>query len=85
MKGAHAMKTIHDEMYRQLGLKIAYYRKLRGLTQAELAEKIDRAAAFIGQVESPKVKKTVSLDTLFDIAAALEVSPKYFFDFNETI
>ena len=27
------MKTIYADKYRQIGLKIAYYRKLRGLTQ----------------------------------------------------
>ena len=27
------MKDIYKEQYRQIGLKIAYYRKLRGLTQ----------------------------------------------------
>ena len=32
------MKQIYAENYRQIGLKIAYYRKLRGLTQEELAE-----------------------------------------------
>jgi len=32
------MKAIYIEKYRQIGLKIAYYRKLRGLTQEELAE-----------------------------------------------
>ena len=30
--------------FRLLGLTIAYYRKLRGLTQAELAEEIGRAS-----------------------------------------
>ena len=79
------MKAIHSEYYKQLGLKIAYYRKLRGLTQAELAETIDKATAFIGQVESPKVEKTLSLDTLFDISVALNVAPKHFFDFDETV
>ncbi len=34
------MKSIHTEKYRQIGLKIAYYRKLRGLTQEELAEQV---------------------------------------------
>ena len=77
------MKEIYDAQYRQLGLKISYYRRLRGMTQAELAERIDKAAAFIGQVESPKVKKTVSLDTLFDIAHVLNVAPKAFLDFDD--
>lgn len=30
------MKTIYADKYRQIGLKIAYYRKLRGLTQEQL-------------------------------------------------
>ena len=34
------MKSIYSEQYRQIGLKIAYYRKLRGLTQEELAEQV---------------------------------------------
>lgn len=76
------MKSEHSDRYQQLGLKISYYRRLRGLTQAELAEKIDKAAAFIGQVESPRVQKTISLDTLFDIANALDIPPKLFFDFD---
>ena len=72
------MKIKYDLQYRQLGLKIAYYRKLRGLTQEQLAEKIEKSSAFIGHVEAPNVDKAVSLDTLFDIAAALDV-PAYKF------
>ena len=67
------MKNEHEQKYRQIGLKISYYRKLRGLTQEQLAEKIDKAPAFIGHVEAPNVSKAVSLDTLFDIAYVLEV------------
>ncbi len=77
------MKAIYESEYRQLGLKIAYYRKLRGLTQEELAEKIDRTPAFIGHVEAPNVKKAVSLDTLFDIARVLNVSVYKFLMFDE--
>ena len=72
------MKAIYESEYLQLGLKIAYYRKLRGLTQEQLAEKIDRTPAFIGHVEAPNISKAISLDTLFDIANALDV-PVYKF------
>ena len=34
------MKTVYETEYLQLGLKIAYYRKLRGLTQEQLAERL---------------------------------------------
>ena len=67
------MKLIYEPEYMQLGLKIAYYRKLRGLTQEQLAERIDRTPAFIGHVEAPNINKAVSLDTLFDIAHTLDV------------
>ena len=72
------MKEQHYTKYRMIGLKISYYRKLRGLTQEQLAEKIDKNLAFIGAVEAPNVNRTVSLDTLFDIAEALDV-PAYKF------
>ena len=70
------MKQNHAEKHRMLGLKIAYYRKLKGYTQEQLAEKINKSLAFIGAVEAPNVSRTVSLDTLFDIAEALEI-PAY--------
>ena len=72
------MKEKFFDKYRTIGLKISYYRKLRGFTQEQLAEKIDKNLAFIGAVEAPNVNRTVSLDTLFDIAEALDV-PAYKF------
>ena len=70
------MKNEHEQKYRQIGLKISYYRKLRGL-------KIDKAPAFIGHVEAPNVSKAVSLDTLFDIADVLEVPAHKFLLFDD--
>lgn len=76
------MNPIYESEYLQLGLKIAYYRKLRGFTQEQLAEKIDRTPAFIGHVEAPNINKAVSLDTLFDIARVLNVPIYKFFMFD---
>lgn len=77
------MKAIYEREYLQVGLKIAYYRKLRGLTQEQLAERIDRTPAFIGHVEAPNISKAVSLDTLFDIASVLEVPAYKFLIFDD--
>lgn len=77
------MKPIYESKYLQLGLKIAYYRKLKGMTQEQLAEAIDRTPAFIGHVEAPNISKAISLDTLFDIAAALDVPPHKFLILEE--
>ena len=83
--GGLLVKSAHINRYRQIGLKIAYYRKLRGLTQEQLAEKVDRAPAFIGHLEAPNVDKGISLDTLFDIADVLDVPPQRFLAFEEDL
>ena len=67
----------------QLGIAIAALRKMRGMSQEQLAEKIDRSAAFIGHVEAPNVKKSVSLKTLFAISKALDVPAYKFFMFDD--
>ena len=77
------MKEKYFDKYRTIGLKISYYRKLRGLTQEQLAEKVEKNLAFIGAVEAPNVNRTVSLDTLFDIAEALDVPPYKFLTEDE--
>lgn len=77
------MKAVYQSEYLQLGLKIAYYRKLRGLTQEQLAERVNRTPAFIGHVEAPNISKAVSLDTLFDIAAALDIPAYKFLLFDD--
>lgn len=77
------MKQEHQDSHLKLGLKIAYYRKLKGLTQEQLAERIHKNDAFIGHVEAPNISKTVSLDTLFDIAKALEVPAYKFLNFDD--
>ena len=41
------MREEFREKFRVLGLKIAYYRKLRGMTQEQLAEAIGRSVSFV--------------------------------------
>lgn len=77
------MKYEFEQEYKKIGLKIAYYRKLRGLTQEQLAEKINRTPAFIGHVEAPNIPKAVSLDTLFDISSVLDVPAHKFLLFED--
>lgn len=77
------MKEVHAEKYRQVGLKIAYYRKLRCLTQEELAEQVGLTPAFIGHLEAPNIRKALSLDALFDIAAVLDIAPHKFLLFED--
>lgn len=69
------MKQIYAENYRQIGLKIAYHRKLRGLTQEELAEQTGLVPAFIRHLEAPNIQKALSLDSLFDICCCAQNCP----------
>ena len=55
----------------KIGLKIAYYRKLQGMTQEELAEACDLSLGYISQIEAPNCYFCPSLKTLFKIAEAL--------------
>ncbi|MCI8403729.1 MAG: helix-turn-helix transcriptional regulator [Clostridia bacterium] len=70
------MRAEFKDNYIKMGLKISYYRKIKSLTQAELAEKLNCDVSFIGQIEVPNIYKAISLDTLFRIADALEM-PAY--------
>ena len=70
------MKVEFKDDYIKIGLKISYYRKLKSLTQENLAEILGCGVSFIGQIEAPNIYKAISLDTLFKIAKALEI-PAY--------
>ena len=61
--------------FQRLGLKVAFYRKLKGLTQAQLAELLETSPSQIGAIESTKMHKPISLKTLFRLADALDVHP----------
>jgi transcriptional regulator with XRE-family HTH domain len=56
---------------RNLGSRVKRLRKAKGLTQAELAEKVNVSRAFITLVEA--AEKTPSLDTCYRLAKALGV------------
>ena len=58
---------------RYIGLRIAYFRKLRGLTQEKLAEKVYINKHYLSHIESGSAQKVISLPLLIRIAKALEV------------
>lgn len=76
--------AFHDHVlrYRQMGLLIAYYRKLKGYTQERFAELLGISAGYLSQVESQSKVQPVSLDLLFDMADVLEIEPRQLLDFK---
>ena len=68
--------------FKQLGLTIAYYRKLKGYTQQGLAEAAGLSRTHISNLEAPNMPTSISLEKLFDIAEVLDVPVRDFFDFR---
>jgi len=77
------LKIEHSERHRKLGLRIAYFRKMKGLTQEQLAEKLGKSAGYIGAVEATNVGRAISLDLLFDLSDLLGVPAYRFLQFDD--
>ncbi|MBP3924510.1 helix-turn-helix transcriptional regulator [bacterium] len=60
------------------GQRLKTLRKKSKLTQAKLAEKLDVSTNFIGMVE--RGKRNTTIDKLFKIADALDVTLAQFFE-----
>lgn len=74
------MDVTYKDEYRKLGLNIAFYRKARGFTQMQLAEKMNIDRSHISAIELASVG--VSLDALFHLCEILKITPKELFDFR---
>ncbi len=75
------MQKTQLENYRRLGLNIAYYRKLRGMSQIRLAELVNISRTHMSRIETADC--AVSLDVVFNIADALCVEPYKLFQNKE--
>ncbi len=59
----------------QLGITIATLRKIRGMSQEQLAEKAGISRVQLSVIEAPGMAHSFSMEIFFDIADALEVDP----------
>ncbi len=75
------MRLHQFEKYKRLGLNISYYRKEKGLSQIELAEKVNISRTHMSRIETADC--AVSLDVVFEICDALEIKPIQLFDFRD--
>lgn len=63
------------DRFLQLGIAISTLRKMRGLSQEQLAEKANVSRSHISSIEAPGIVRPFSLEVFFNIADALEVDP----------
>ena len=54
----------------QLGIAISTLRKLRGMSQDQLAEKANMSRSHLSAIEAPNMIRSFSLETLFNLADA---------------
>ena len=73
----------NKERFLQIGLNIAFYRKMKGLTQMELSEKAGISRTHMSYIEAPNMETSISIETLFGIADALDVEPYKFLEFRK--
>ena len=72
----------NTERYRDLGCAIAYYRKRKGLTQEQIAEKVGISRQHMGAIEAPNMTRAISMDVLFNLATVLEIEPYILLKFS---
>lgn len=59
----------------ELGLVISSLRKMKGMSQEQLAAKAGISRSHLSSIEAPNIVRPFSVEVLYNIADALEVSP----------
>ena len=70
-------------MYKQIGNKVAYYRKLRNLTQDELADRVNISVSSLSKLERGKYNNNIPLSMLIMIAEGLRIDVSLLVTFDE--
>ncbi|MDL2328107.1 helix-turn-helix domain-containing protein [Ruminococcaceae bacterium OttesenSCG-928-A11] len=68
-----------EDLLPYIGHQIKHYRKARGMTIGDLAQKIHKSKGSVSKYENGQI--AIDVGTLFEIATALEISPRYLIDY----
>lgn len=60
----------------QLGITISTLRRVRGLSQEQLAEKANISRSLLSNIEAPNMAYSFSMDVFFNISDALDIAPE---------
>jgi DNA-binding transcriptional regulator YiaG len=78
----HMTSSVHNPPYKRFCRLIIAYRQRQGLTQTQLAEKLNRPQSFVSKYENGD--RRIDLVEFMEIAAALEIDPLEFIrDFRD--
>ncbi len=76
------MSTDKKIILKQIGAKIAYFRTLTGISQTELASRIQTTQSTISKVETGSYNDNLSIAMLTDIADALDLDLAMLLEFT---
>ena len=76
----HDITLKNRDRFIQLGIAISAFRKMRGMSQEQLAEKAQISRSFLSNIEAPNIAQSFSLDIFFNIADALDIKPSVLID-----
>ena len=68
------MSEKHSDKYKIIGQTIKHYRKLKQLTQEQLADQTCISVSYLTKIEAPNCDQPFSLEVLFDISEVLDIS-----------
>lgn len=77
------MAFTNKNIYDTVRINIKKYRKLKGMTQQELADAAGYSHGYIREIESLKMASTFSLDAVERIANGLDINFKLLFEEND--
>ncbi len=75
-------ETCRDEL-QYIGLRIAYFRKMQNMTQAQLAAKVHISKNYLSHIESGASNKALSLPLLIEISKALDIALSVLVDLED--
>lgn len=79
------MKDLENclEEIKYIGMRIGYFRKLRNMTQRQLADKVSINKNYLSHIECGAANKIVSLPVLIKIAKALDIELSVLVDLDD--
>ena len=77
------MAFTNKNIYDTVRANIKKYRKIKGMTQQELADASGYSHGYIREIESFKMASTFSLDAVERIANGLDINFKLLFEEND--
>lgn len=73
----------YEQRFIKIGLRISYFRKLKGMSQLQLAEVVGIGRAAMSYIEAPGKPIALSLSAIYKFSEVLGVKPSQLIEFND--